>query len=140
VFPERVTDLLMVGQYWTPIYPSIGSLLHADLHVLTRLQSGGLSGSRAALLLGVSPRRVRRMAAAYAIAGMASIPHGNREKRPHNAIDPDVVARIRKLAILVESEQRVIADTFEMLVVSGCRGLCSPSCPSLGKPASLRRR
>lgn len=29
---------------------------------------------------------------------MPSIPHGNRGKRPHNAIDPDVVARIGELA------------------------------------------
>jgi len=66
--------------------------------ILTRLKSGGLSGARAAHLLGVSPRHVRRMTAAYALTGMASVPHGNRGKRPHNAIDPDVVARIRELA------------------------------------------
>jgi transposase len=65
--------------------------------ILTRLNSRGLSGDRAALLLGLSRRQVRRLAAAYALSGMASIPHGNRGKRPHNALDPDVVTQIGEL-------------------------------------------
>src|ERR1019366_3775059 len=65
--------------------------------ILTRLNSRVLSGDRAALLLGLSRRQVRRLAAAYALSGMAGIPHGNRGKRPHNALDPDVVARIGEL-------------------------------------------
>jgi transposase len=66
--------------------------------ILTRLKGGGLSGARAALLLGLSRRQVRRLAAAYALSGMASIPHGNRGKRPHNSLDPDLVARIGEMA------------------------------------------
>jgi hypothetical protein len=65
--------------------------------IVTRLRSRVLSGASAALLLGLSTRQVRRLAAAYALTGMASIPHGNRGKRPHNAIDPDVVTRIGEL-------------------------------------------
>src|ERR1019366_1605940 len=66
--------------------------------ILTRLNSRGLSGARAALLLGLSVRQVRRLAAAYALSGMSSVPHGNRGKRPHNALDPTTVARISELA------------------------------------------
>lgn len=43
--------------------------------ILIRLTNGGLSGARAALLLDVSLRHVRRLATAYALSGMASIPY-----------------------------------------------------------------
>ena len=65
--------------------------------ILSRLISGVISGNRAAHLLGLSRRQVRRLAAGYVLSGMASLPHGNRGKRPHNALDPDVVARIGDL-------------------------------------------
>jgi hypothetical protein len=61
---------------------------------LTRLKSGELSGVRAAVLLGLSVRQVRRLSSAFAVDGLASIPHGNRGRRPHNLLDPDVVVRI----------------------------------------------
>ena len=66
--------------------------------ILTRLKGGELSGVRAAQLLGLSVRQVRRLAASFAISGLASIPHGNRGKQPHNVLDPDVVVRILSLA------------------------------------------
>src|ERR1700733_9408337 len=65
--------------------------------ILTRLRSREISGDRAALLLGLSSRQVWRLAAAYAVGGVASVPHGNRGKRPHNTLDPDLVARIGEL-------------------------------------------
>src|ERR1019366_2963378 len=61
---------------------------------LTRLKSGELSGVRAAVLLGLSVRQVRRLSSAFAVDGLVSIPHGNRGRRPHNLLDPDVVVRI----------------------------------------------
>jgi transposase len=65
--------------------------------ILTRLKGGELSGVRAALLLGLSVRQVRRLASAYALAGLASIPHGNRGRPPHNRLVPATIARIAEL-------------------------------------------
>ncbi len=66
--------------------------------VLNEVNSGRLAAGRAAELLGLSVRHLRRMLAAYREEGAAAIAHGNRGRRPANAVDPGVKSRIIELA------------------------------------------
>ena len=49
-------------------------------------------------MLGLSMRQVRRILAAYRREGVASVPHGNRGRRPPHALAPEVPSRILALA------------------------------------------
>lgn len=48
------------------------------VQVLTRLQQGVLEAGRAAALLGLSIRHVRRLLAGFRRRGVAALAHGNR--------------------------------------------------------------
>jgi transposase len=65
--------------------------------MLTRLAAKQITTERTAELLGISTRQVRRKLKRFIADGVGSIPHGNRGKRPHNALDPEIAARIAKL-------------------------------------------
>ena len=54
--------------------------------------------AQAAELLGVSQRHARRLLAAYREQGAAALAHGNRGRRPHNAIPPAQAAAVVELA------------------------------------------
>ena len=54
--------------------------------------------AQAAELLGVSERHARRMLAAYREQGAAVLAHGNRGRRPHNALPPAQAAAVVELA------------------------------------------
>jgi transposase len=66
--------------------------------VLTRLIAGKVDPEEAALLLGLSPRQVRRLRARYLEQGPASLRHGNTGRRPAHALDPTLAARVVTLA------------------------------------------
>jgi len=68
------------------------------LEVLSRLDHGVLTGPQAAALLGRTVRHVRRKLAAYRRHGIASIPHANRGRTPHNALPRPVVRKVTTLA------------------------------------------
>ena len=53
---------------------------------------------QAAEVLGVSSRHARRLLAAYRQDGAAALAHGNRGRRPHNAIAPAEAAAVVELA------------------------------------------
>lgn len=63
--------------------------------VLQLLDSSRISVLDAVLLLGCSERQVYRKLAAYRAEGVRALPHGNRGRTPHNALDP----RLRSEAI-----------------------------------------
>ena len=74
---------------------------------LLGVRAGGLPNSvleyqvpiaQAAELLGVSQRHARRLLAAYREQGAAALAHGNRGRRPHNAIPPAQAAAVVELA------------------------------------------
>ena len=46
----------------------------------------------------MSPRHARRLLAAYRRDGAAALAHGNRGRRPHNAIAPAEAAAVVELA------------------------------------------
>ena len=69
----------------------------ARLSVLNSVLEFQVPVAQAAELLGVSQRHARRMLAAYRKDGAAALAHGNRGRRPHNAIPPaqaDVVVQL----------------------------------------------
>ena len=71
--------------------------------------------------LGVSERHARRMLAAYRRDGVAALAHGNRTRRPHNAIPSNEAAALVELA----------AGRYQ-----GPITLTSPSCSGNGKASS----
>lgn len=66
--------------------------------MVTRLIAGKVAPSEAALLLGLSPRSMRRLRARYLDAGPAALAHGNRGRRPAHALAAALAARVVALA------------------------------------------
>ena len=70
----------------------------ARLHVLNSVLEYQAPIAQAAELLGVSERHARWMLAGYREQGAAVLSHGNRGRRPHNAISPVLAAAVVELA------------------------------------------
>jgi len=68
------------------------------VQVLMQLAGGVISSGQAAELLSLSERQVRRLAAALGSDGPAGLIHGNRGRRPSNAVSEAVTARVIELA------------------------------------------
>jgi transposase len=68
------------------------------LMVLNYVGSGSISGKEAAELLGLSERQLRRLRRAYEKEGARALAHGNRGRRPANALDPKLSGRVVQLA------------------------------------------
>ena len=68
------------------------------VHVLIQLAGGVISSGQAAELLSLSERQVRRLAAALGSDGPAGLIHGNRGRRPSNAVNEATAARVIELA------------------------------------------
>ena len=54
--------------------------------------------AQAAEIMGVSERHTKRLLAAYRRDGAAALAHGNRGRRPHNAVPETAAAAVVKLA------------------------------------------
>ncbi len=68
------------------------------LLVLNQLEAGVLSAAQAGQLLGLAQRQLRRLRAGYRQEGASALAHGNRGKRPVNAVDLEVAQRVVELA------------------------------------------
>ena len=66
----------------------------ARRYVLEGVMAGDLRASQAAEILGISERHAWRLLAAYRARGAASLEHGNRGRRPHNAVPADVASAV----------------------------------------------
>ena len=66
----------------------------ARLSVLNSVLEYQVPIAQAAEVLGVSPRHARRMLSAYREQGAAALAHGNRGRRPHNAIPATEAAAV----------------------------------------------
>lgn len=62
--------------------------------VLARLLKGKVDREEAMLLLGLSDRSIRRLTARFVSEGPAALVHRNTGRRPTNATDPAVAARV----------------------------------------------
>lgn len=58
----------------------------------------GMRGREAAVVLGISLRQLRRLTAAYRERGIAALAHGNRGRKPANAIGEEMRYRLLDLA------------------------------------------
>ena len=68
------------------------------LMVLNQLAAEAVSSSEAAALVGLSERQLRRLRRGYEVRGAEALAHGNRGRRPTNAVDPQVQRRVVALA------------------------------------------
>ncbi len=66
--------------------------------VLNQLEAGVLSPAQAEQLLGCRERQLRRLRAGYRREGASALAHGNRGRRPANAVDPELARRVVELA------------------------------------------
>jgi len=65
--------------------------------VLNQVEGEEMIGREAAELLGLSLRHARRLLAAYRKEGAAALAHGNRGRKPHNALDEGVRRKVSEL-------------------------------------------
>ena len=70
----------------------------ARLHVLNSVLAEEITIGLAAELMDLSERHVRRLLAAYREFGAEALAHGNRGRRPHNAVPEAVTATVVRLA------------------------------------------
>jgi len=68
------------------------------LVVLNEVELGKMIGREAGELLDLSLRHVRRILAAYRKEGAAALAHGNRGRKPHNALDISLKEQVLELA------------------------------------------
>lgn len=68
------------------------------LMVLNQVERGKMRGGEAAGVLGISPRHTKRLLATYRREGAAGLAHGNRGRKPVNALDDEVGKRVIELA------------------------------------------
>ena len=61
------------------------------IQVLNNVLEYGLPIAQASEIMGLSQRHAKRLLAAYRRAGPAALAHGNRGRRPHNAV-PEAAA------------------------------------------------
>jgi hypothetical protein len=57
------------------------------LMVINQIEKGRYKGVEAARILNLSLRQIRRLTSDYLIEGAAALSHGNRDRKPVNAID-----------------------------------------------------
>ena len=70
----------------------------ARIQVLNSVLEYQLPIAQAAEIMGVSERHTKRLLAAYRNDGAATLAHGNRGRRPHNAVPETAAAAVVKLA------------------------------------------
>ena len=70
----------------------------ARIQVLNTVLEQHLPIAQAAEIMGVSERHAKRLLAAYRKEGVAALAHGNRGRRPHNAVPDEAAIAVVKLA------------------------------------------
>ena len=77
---------------------TLNQLEQTRLHVLNSVLEHQLPVAQAAEILGVSERHAWRILADYRKEGAAALVHGNRGRRPRNAVSDDEAAAVIQLA------------------------------------------
>lgn len=123
------------------------------LMVLNGVEVGGIIAREAAEVLGLSLRHVRRILSAYRKEGAAGLAHGNRGRKPHNALNDELKERVLDLAqstyagcntqhfteLLAEREGITVSRSAVRLILLGA-GLRSPRKRRPPKHRSRRER
>lgn len=68
------------------------------LVILNQVEVKQLSRDKAKELMGISSRQLKRIIATYRKEGAAALAHGNRGKRPHNALNEELKRQVLELA------------------------------------------
>lgn len=68
------------------------------MNVIEQVNAGLINNQEAAQALGLNPRSIQRLKRKASASGIKAVWHGNRGKRPHNAIDIQIKKRILELA------------------------------------------
>jgi transposase len=68
------------------------------VNILNEVEKGVITGKQAATVMNVSLRHERRLLAAYRKEGIAALAHGNRSRKPHNAIKEELRQKVLELA------------------------------------------
>jgi len=66
--------------------------------ILIGVDKGTMTGKQAAKIMGISWRHEKRLLAAYRKGGIGAMAHGNRGKKPHNAIGEEIKQKVFELA------------------------------------------
>ena len=77
---------------------TLGPAERRRLEVMSLLGAGRVTNDEAAELLGLSVRQVQRLNSAYRRRGVRALIHGNRGRRPVNALDVELTRRVVELA------------------------------------------
>ena len=121
--------------------------------VLNQVEKGEMIGREAAEVLELSLRHVRRILAAYRKEGAQALAHGNRGKKPHNALDASLKKQVLELAqsiyagcntqhfteLLAEREGITVSRSLVRLILLGA-GIGSPRKRRPPKHRSRRER
>ena len=68
------------------------------LMVLNQVERGVMTAREAAKVLGLSLRQIRRILAVYRKEGAQALAHGNRERKPHHALDEGLSRQVLERA------------------------------------------
>jgi len=121
--------------------------------VLNQVETGRMRGWEAAKVLTLSLRHVRRLLAAYRKEGAQALAHGNRGRKPHNALDEELKEKVVELArstyagcnfqhfteLLAEREDIALSRSSVRLILLGA-GIRSPRKRRPPKHRSRRER
>ena len=67
------------------------------VEVMTLIETGKITGSQAATMMGTSLRQTRRIIKKYRKGGVENLAHGNRGKPSPNRLDPALTSAIKQL-------------------------------------------
>ena len=123
------------------------------LMVLNEVERGIMTSREAAEILGLSPRQVRRILAAYRKEGAQALAHGNWGRKPSNTLDENLEKRVVELAqltyagcntrhfteLLAERENIALSRSSVRLILLGA-GIKSPRKRRPPKHRSRRER
>lgn len=123
------------------------------LMILNEIEGGRLKMREAAEMMVVSLRQARRLRAAYRRDGAEGLAHGNRGRRPHNALDADVAATVvgltrekylgvnqQHLTELLQEREGIQLSRSTVRRVLRCAGIGSPRTRRAPKHRSRRER
>lgn len=77
---------------------------NAKLYVLSAVDRGDISVKEAATMLGRSVRQTKRILKAWRTQGASALVHGNRGRRPHNALPDALRQRVLELLLSTYSD------------------------------------
>ena len=110
----------------------------ARLHVLNSVLAEEITIGQAAELMDLSERHARRLLAAYRELGAGALAHGNRGRRPHNAVPEAVAAAATRYPGANHPHLTELLEEHEDLVLS--RSSVRRIVVRAGMPSPRRRR